>query len=850
MRGLIKKFYRMMGFLGVSLSLASCQFGFMSAESEQAPIKQSLSFSSDPSLVASRITLSINNLANFRLTLCEEVELLVSNANSQEVPVQIDTLFQLRSSNAQGRFYSDRACSNQITSRLVTKGTSRDLVYYKTSGFDYSTSPTNRDTLSVSYSTFRSQSVAANVVRVPTQLTFDTVPASLNVGVCSGAFTVTVRDGLGNAFSDNTKTVSLSSGSVGVFYSDSNCSASVDTVNLSPPSNFSSTIYFKATTVAASTSLTGSSGGLTSASKTITLTHTATQLTFDSPPSSLNVGACSGFFSVTARDGLGIAFSENTKTVTLSSGGLGLFYANATNCGSGSSPLTSVSLSSSSTSSTLYFKATSVVGSVTLTASSSGITQASSLVFLTHTATQLTFDSAPSSLNGGDCSNAFTVTSRDGLGNAFSENSKTIALDSASLGSFYSNVTDCTNGANPIMTVNVFSSSPSASLFFKTTNVGAGWIILNGSFSALSDASSTVTINHLVLDTSFNSSGQIVSSSLNGEYLAMAQYQLGYLVAGYVSVSGTARAYVARFDSSGTSLFQFTENMGASISSSTFNTVFVDGNDIYAAGYADLNGSSGKDLFIVKLNSSLTLNTLFNSQGSVTKDLSGNDSVIGITKNSAGELVAVDDKFEVAFFNKENGSFINAFQLTSPPSNAVAAKIAMDSTGNVVVAGTSNSKMAVMRFNPSSSSALVLSNPTEFQLGRANSVTIDTSNRILLAGQSGSQMAVVRLGAGALVKDNSFGTSGTLTDSASAMSEAKDIAIDSAGNLLIVGTASNQMAIRRYQSNGSMINPSINTKTLSFAQGAAVANDILLDGFKILLSGIAGSNPAIARLFP
>jgi hypothetical protein len=435
------------------------------------------------------------------------------------------------------------------------------------------------------------------------------------------------------------------------------------------------------------------------------------------------------------------------------------------------------------------------------------------------------------------------------LGIAFSENSKTIALDSASLGSFYLNSTDCTNGANPIMTVNVFSSSPSsASLFFKTTNVGAGSIILTGSFSALRDASSPVTINHLVLDTSFNSSGQIVSSSLNGEYLAMAQYQLGYLVAGYVSVSGTARAYLARFDSSGTSLFQFTENMGASISSSTFNTVFIDGNDIYAAGYADLNGSSGKDLFIVKLNSSLTLNKLFNSQGSVTKHLSGNESVIGITKNSAGELVAVDDKFEVVFFNKESGNFINAFQLTSPPSNAVASKIAMDSSGNVVVVGTSNSKMAVMRFNPSSSSALVLSNPTEFQLGRANSVTIDTSNRILLAGQSVSQMAVVRLGAGALVKDNTFGTSGTLTDSA--MSEAKDIAVDSIGNLLIVGTASNQMAIRRYQSNGSMINPSINTKTLSFAQGAAVANDILLDGFKILLSGIAGSNPAIARLFP
>ena len=470
------------------------------------------------------------------------------------------------------------------------------------------------------------------------------------------------------------------------------------------------------------------------------------------------------------------------------------------------------------------------------------------MVSLTHTAIQLTFDNAPSSLNVGVCSATFTVTSRDGLGTAFSEAPKTIALDSASLGSFYSNPTDCANGTNPITLVNVSSSMPSASLFFKTTNVGAGWIILTGSFSLLSDASSTVTINHLVLDTTFNSSGQIVSSSLTGEYLAMAQYQGGYLVAGYVSVSGTPRAYLARFDSSGTSLFQFTENIGASISSSRFNSIFVDGTDIYAAGYADLSGSSGKDLFIVKLNSSLALNTLFNSQGSVTKDLSGNDSVIGITKNSAGELVAVDDKFEVVFFNKDSGNFISAFQLTSPPSNAVASKIAMDSSGNVVVAGTSNLKMSVMKFNASDSSALVLSNPTEFQLGRANSVIIDSSNRILLAGQSGTQMSVVRLAAVSLGKDTSFGTLGTLTDSA--MSEAKDIALDGTGNLLIVGTASNQMAIRRYQPNGSMINPSINIKTVSFAQGTAVANDILLDGFKILLGGIAGSNPAMARLFP
>ena len=748
MRGLIKKIYRTMGFLGVSLSLASCQFGFMSAESEQAPIKQSLSFSSDPSLVASRITLSINKLANFRLTLCEEVELLVSNTNSQEVPVQSDTLFQLRSSNTQGIFYSDAACSNRITSKLVTKGKSRDFVYYKTSGFDYSTNATNnRDTLSVSYSTFLSQSVAANVVRVPTQLTFDTVPASLNVGVCSSGFTVTVRDGLGHAFVETSRSINLGlTGATGYFYlSSSNCTQDIN-------------------------------------------------------KTSSNVNRISA------------VFLQNSSSATF------------------------------------YFKGLTSGTQASFSVSSIGVTNGTRSLAVDHTATQLIFDNAPLSLNVGVCSASFNLTSQDGWKDAFSENSKTITLDSASLGSFYSNSTDCANETNPITQVKVSNSSPLASLFFKTTNVGAGWIILTGSFSALSDASSTVTINHLVLDTSFNSSGQIVSSSLTGEYLAMAQYQGGYLVAGYVSVSGTARAYLARIDASGIVNSQFTENIGASVSSSRFNDIFVDGTDIYAAGYADVGGTSGKDFFVVKLNSSLAFNSDFNSQGWVTKDLNGNDSLIGISKNIANELVTVDDKFEVAFFNKDSGGFIASYQLASPPSSLLAERIAKDTSGNVVVAGMSNSKIAVMRFNPSNSAGVTLSNPTEFQSGQANSVMVDSSNRILLAGQSGTRLAVLRLTSGGLSLDSSFGSSGTLLDNA--MSEAKALAVDSTGNLLIVGTASNQMAIRRYQSNGSMVNPSINTKTLSFAQGAAVANDILLDGFKILLSGVAGSNPAIARLFP
>ncbi len=84
------------------------------------------------------------------------------------------------------------------------------------------------------------------------------------------------------------------------------------------------------------------------------------------------------------------------------------------------------------------------------------------------------------------------------------------------------------------------------------------------------------------------------------------------------------------------------------------------------------------------------------------------------------------------------------------------------------------------------------------------------------------------------------------------MTQANDIVLDSAGNILIAGTTSNsnQMALRRYQpTNGPLSNFTINSTTISFSP-SSVANRIILDGFKIVLGGNVGTGMGMARLHP
>jgi len=211
-------------------------------------------------------------------------------------------------------------------------------------------------------------------------------------------------------------------------------------------------------------------------------------------------------------------------------------------------------------------------------------------------------------------------------------------------------------------------------------------------------------------------------------------------------------------------------------------------------------------------------------------------------------LVVVSDKFDVTFFS-ESGVFNRSSSIQSNSGNPIASKIYQMSSGPIVVSGTSNNKMALLKLDPNSN-PLELNAPSELVSGSARSLVVDSANQILLAGSSGNQLAVLRLQANSLDQlDSNFGRAGVLLDNVS--TQANDLVLDSVGRILVAGTSSNQMLIRRYQSNGSFIDDGNHSKNISFTGATpSVANRITLDGVKIVLGGKAGARQAMARLQP
>ncbi len=859
--------------LGLSLALSSCQFGFMSVENEKGPSKQAVNFSSDPELIPSRLVLSLEYLKlknKLRLTICEPAELMVANAKSMEVPLKDRIKVELSSIGIAGKFFFDKACLTEVTSSnplYIDQGKSHLPIYYKATSYNYSNGAINRARIEAKSDLFTSQPAEAEVIRVVTQLGIDNPPQNTNVGICSTSFKITSLDGLGNPYritSVSDSNVTLTSGLIQpAFYGNPNCTGT-PSLKISKGESATANLYFKVInpSVLASgdktilqTSFSGDTaeGNLVkSVSVDSPLVHKATELVFvTAPPSSLNVGVCSSAFTITSRDGLGNAFSENNKAVNLSSASAGSFYSSLANCNNNVS-ISSATLTSAAPSTQLYFKVTSIsISSAVLTGSFTGVTSASALVQVTRTATALTFDASPSSLNVGVCSSAFTITSRDGLGNTFSENNKAVNLSSASAGSFYDS-SGCTS--TPINSIFLSANNPSSEqLFFKVTSLSVASVSLTATFASLSKTQGPISVFRLQKDITFGSDGTF-TPDIEGNVLALARYQDGYVIAGFSmdnSSPPVPRGYVRAVNSNGTLRgANFTELTG---NSSRINSILVEGTDIYFVGTTDISGNADWLFGKLTLQNDIAWNIEY-----IRNIEAGNmnDSAIGIESISDSQIVIAGERFEVAVCEKLNGNCNDGVtSLSSPPDVIKAKKVIKDNSGNVLVAGSSNSHFAVMKFNPSLA-PLNLSNPIEFFVatgGIANSIALDRNGKILLAGSSLSQLAIVRLNSD-LSLDTTFGspsTPGMVRDSISP--EATDIIIESSGtsdNLLISGSSSNQMLVRRYQPNGSFNNPTINSKNISFSPDTSVANRIILDGFKIVLGGKTGNKTAVVRIHP
>jgi hypothetical protein len=250
----------------------------------------------------------------------------------------------------------------------------------------------------------------------PNRIEFQTAPQTVAVGACSAITTVRSLDTFNNvttAVSNTQINLSGNTGSI-TFYSNAGCTTSVTSTTI-PAGQSSASFYFKDTN-AETVTITASSTGLTSASQTQTINPLPpTELVFTSAAQAVPVNACSRIATVEVRASGNPTTVTTSTTVNLSAApATGFsFYSNST-C---TTLVTAVTINAGQGSASFYFKGTAP-GTVTLTASSTGLTSATQNATITPVPTKLQFTSPAYTVGANTCSPAVTAESSDTNDNA------------------------------------------------------------------------------------------------------------------------------------------------------------------------------------------------------------------------------------------------------------------------------------------------------------------------------------------------------------------------------------------------------------------------------------------------
>ena len=324
------------------------------------------------------------------------------------------------------------------------------------------------------------------------------------------------------------------------------------------------------------------------------------------------------------------------------------------------------------------------------------------------------------------------------------------------------------------------------------------------------------------------------------------------IVAGYTTSSGSGGSdfLIAKYNSSGT--LQWQKTLGGTGMDEARSVAIDSSGNIIVAGYTTSSGSGGSDFLIAKYNSSGTLQwqktlggTLSDVAFSVAIDSSGNIIVAGYTASSGsgGNVVLIA---------KYNSSGTLQWQKTlGGTGNEIVYSFAIDSSDNIIVAGyiddsTGSIDILIAKYNSSGS---LLWQKTLIGTGsdNAQSVAIDSLDNIIVAGyitysNSNDFLIAKYNSSGSLLWQKALGGRGN--------DQAYSVAIDSLDNIIIAGSTDYDFLIAKYNSSGSLLWQ----KTLGggglgnneFAYSVAIdsSNNIIVAGTS---SGSGGSDFLIAK---
>jgi uncharacterized delta-60 repeat protein len=278
------------------------------------------------------------------------------------------------------------------------------------------------------------------------------------------------------------------------------------------------------------------------------------------------------------------------------------------------------------------------------------------------------------------------------------------------------------------------------------------------------------TTGHGVLDTTFGNQGFTLKPLSRGDSLSSSLIQTGasldkIVVAGTTLISATGAltpsSFLAQYTTGGfldTSSFN---NTGANPGYQTLligtrtqaNAVTLDANqNMLVAGYAIVNNLT--NLFLARYNIAGSLDTTFNTVGYVTQLIGSGVTAAGVRVQSTGKIIVAG---------------------TSVNSGVPAFTIARFTSTGALDSGTFGT------------GGITTTNIGNISIIKA--IIVDSSDKIVVAGVVDNKMTIARYTAAGIL-DTSFNTTGILQPSITGVSSstAYDVGLDASGNILIAGS--------------------------------------------------------------
>jgi uncharacterized delta-60 repeat protein len=310
-----------------------------------------------------------------------------------------------------------------------------------------------------------------------------------------------------------------------------------------------------------------------------------------------------------------------------------------------------------------------------------------------------------------------------------------------------------------------------------------------------------------------------------------------------------------------------------------FSVITLPGGQLVLAGISSV--SIGRDFSLVRLNANGSLDTAFNATGKALVPVgSGNDYAHSVTAQADGKLIVAgysangtDNDFSLVRLNTD-GSLDTTFGVQGKAliavgngSNDQAFSVTLQPDGKIVLAGSSDGDLALVRLDTSGTldatfgvqGKAVIPVGTSTDLG--GNVALQSHGKIIIAGSGFNGLnydfGVARLDADGTL-DNSFGTGGTaLVAVGNGQDFAASVAVQPDGQIVLAGTSLNannsgEFSLARLNADGTLDISFAGDGTALFSVGASYAEGRSLalqsDGKMVLAGSQASGDVSVIRV--